>query len=193
MMIFGLGNPGLRYRATRHNVGYIFLDRFAQQYKKRFHSQRGYRIARIVINDETVRLIKPRCWMNLSGIAVSKILHGHDEDFLVVVDDVNLPLGRTRLRSKGSDGGHLGLRSIVSELNTEDFWRLRIGIGLPHEDYACYVLNSFRRDEKRTLHDVIKEAIKGVKLLIRGDFTSAQNYINSVDLTDAYGNNRESG
>jgi PTH1 family peptidyl-tRNA hydrolase len=109
VMIFGLGNPGLRYRATRHNVGYIFLDRFVKQYKKRFHSQRGYRVARIVINDETVRLIKPQCWMNLSGIAVSKILQERAEDFLVVVDDVSLPLGRTRLRGKGSDGGHLGL------------------------------------------------------------------------------------
>lgn len=193
MMIFGLGNPGLRYRATRHNVGYIFLDRFVKQYKKRFHSQRGYRVARIVINDETVRLIKPQCWMNLSGIAVSKILQERAEDFLVVVDDVSLPLGRTRLRGKGSDGGHLGLRSIISELNTESFWRLRIGIGQPHEDYACYVLNSFKRDEKKTLHDVIKETIKGVELLIRGNFTSAQNYINSVDLTGGYQDARKSG
>ncbi len=182
MIIFGLGNPGLRYRATRHNVGYIFLDRFAKQYKKRFRSQRGYRIARMEINDETVTLIKPQCWMNLSGNAVSKILHERTGGFLIVVDDVNLPLGRTRLRSKGSDGGHLGLRSIIDELSTENFWRLRIGIGQPHEDYARYVLNSFKRGEKKTLHAVIKETIKGVELLVRDSFKSAQNYINSINI-----------
>lgn len=184
MIIFGLGNPGLRYRATRHNVGYLFLDRFAKQYKKRFRSQRGYRIARMEIDDEVVTLIKPQCWMNLSGIAVSNILRKCTENFLVVVDDVNLPLGRTRLRSKGSDGGHLGLRSIIDELRTENFWRLRIGIGQPHEDYARYVLDSFDRDEKKTLHAVIKEVIKGVELLVRDGFTSSQNYINKITIND---------
>lgn len=184
MIIFGLGNPGLKYRATRHNVGFIFLDRFAKQYKKRFRSQRGYRIAKIEINDKKTRLIKPQCWMNLSGIAVSKILQERTEVFLVVVDDVNLPLGRARLRSRGSDGGHLGLRSIIDELSTENFWRLRIGIGQPHGDYARYVLNSFKRDEKKILHAVIEEAIKGVVLFLRNNFTNAQNYINSININD---------
>ncbi len=193
MIIFGLGNPGLKYRSTRHNAGYIFLDRFAKFNKKRFRVQRGYRKAEIKINKNIVILIKPQCWMNQSGIAVSKILQEMDGGFLVVVDDVNLPLGQMRLRSRGSDGGHLGLRSIIGSLNSSDFARLRIGIGRADEDVALHVLSTFKRSEKKILYAVITEAIKGVELLVKDNFTGAQNYINSVDLTEGYQDNRKSG
>ncbi len=193
MIIFGLGNPGLRYRSTRHNTGYLFLELFAKMYKKRFRVRRGYRIAKIEIDTRSIALVKPHRWMNQSGLVVSRILKDLDDEFLVVVDDVNLPLGKIRLRRRGSDGGHLGLRSIIDELNTMNFLRLRIGIGQPHGDYASYVLHAFRRDEKKILRTAIREAIKGVEILVRDNFLKAQNYINSVDLTDGYQGNRKSG
>ncbi len=193
MIIFGLGNTGLRYRATRHNTGYMFLDLFAKSYKKRFRLRHHYRLAQVEIDTRYIFLIKPQCWMNQSGLAVSRILQDRGDEFLVVVDDVNLPLGKIRLRRRGSDGGHLGLRSIIDELDTANFWRLRIGIGQPLGDYARYVLRAFRRDEKKILNAVLRKAIKGVEILVRDNFVKAQNYINSVDVTDGYQANRGSG
>lgn len=184
MIIFGLGNLGLKYRSTRHNAGYLFLDRFAKLYKKRFRTQQGYKIAKIKIDRNVVYLIKPQCWMNQSGMAVSKILQKIDRQFLVVVDDINLPFGKIRLKSKGSDGGHLGLRSLGNTLKTSNFPRLRIGIGVPNEDAALYVLSRFKRKEKKILNAVIEDGIKGVEILIRENFTKAQGYINSINFSE---------
>jgi PTH1 family peptidyl-tRNA hydrolase len=122
--------------------------------------------------------------MNQSGVAVAHILGLYERPFLVVVDDVNLPLGRVRLRSKGRDGGHLGLRSITGNLGTENFPRLRIGVGRAGEDVAAYVLDSFTRQEKRLLNKIIDEGIRGVKMFIKEDFARAQNYINSINIHD---------
>ncbi len=183
MIIFGLGNPGLKYRATRHSAGFIFCDRFARLHNKRFRSRRGYRIAEIEIYRDSIELIKPQCWMNQSGRAVSHILQERDEEFMVVVDDINLPLGKIRLRSKGSDGGHLGLRSIIDSLKSSYFPRLRIGVGCTAGDVSTYVLDNFRREEKRILMSVIDEGIKGVMILVRENFGKAQSYINAIDLT----------
>jgi len=186
MILFGLGNPGLRYRSTRHNAGYLFLDLFAKEHRKRFRTLQGYRITKVVVNGQKVELIKPLCWMNDSGIAVAAILEKRDEDFLVVVDDIALPLGRIRLRAKGSDGGHLGLRSIINILGYSDFPRLRIGVGYNDEtlDVASYVLSPFSRSEKKLLRSVMKQGIKGLKMIFTDGFLKAQNYINSVDLTE---------
>jgi PTH1 family peptidyl-tRNA hydrolase len=183
MIIFGLGNPGIRYRNTRHNIGYIFLDYWIKRYRKRFRTQRGYKIAMIKINQSVVRLIKPQCWMNESGTAIASILQEMKGRFLVVVDDINLPLGKIRLRRKGSDGGHLGLRSIINMLERTNFPRLRIGISRPNENTAVYVLNSFKRREKRILKNVIDEGITGLEILLKKGFAPAQQYINSIDLT----------
>ncbi|MCK4453338.1 aminoacyl-tRNA hydrolase [candidate division WOR-3 bacterium] len=182
MIIFGLGNPGLKYRSTRHNVGYIFLDRLAKQYKKRFYTKQGYKIAKIGISKNKIYLIKPQCWMNQSGFAVSMILQERHEDFMVVVDDVNLPLGKIRLKSRGSDGGHLGLRSIIDARGNSNFPRLRIGIGCPINDVADYVLSPFKQREKKILMSVIEKGIKGIEVLVKDNFTKAQNYINAIDL-----------
>ncbi|GAJ24578.1 unnamed protein product, partial [marine sediment metagenome] len=173
MIIFGLGNPGLKYRSTRHNVGYIFLDRLAKQYKKRFYTKQGYKIAKIDISKNKIYLVKPQCWMNQSGNAVSEILQEMDGDFLVVVDDVNLPLGKIRLKSRGSDGGHLGLRSIIDSRGNSNFPRLRIGIGCPINDVANYVLSPFKRREKKILMSVIDKGIKGIEVLLKDSFTKA--------------------
>jgi PTH1 family peptidyl-tRNA hydrolase len=121
--------------------------------------------------------------MNQSGIAVANILDSCEKPFLIVVDDVNLPLGKMRLRSEGTDGGHLGLRSVIECLETTNVPRLRIGIGRAGDDVASYVLDAFSRKEQRLLNKVIDEGITGVTILLKNDFVKAQNYINAVDLT----------
>jgi PTH1 family peptidyl-tRNA hydrolase len=183
MNIFGLGNPGFKYRSTRHNAGYMFCDTMAKMCHTRYRVRRGYKVAAVKINGRSVNLIKPICWMNQSGIAIAGILQNLDRDFIIVLDDFNLPLGIIRLRRKGSDGGHLGLRSIITTLGRSDFPRLRIGIGCPDNDVMTYVLTPFKRHEKSLLNTVIKEGVRGIEIMLRQGFVKAQNYINAIDLT----------
>lgn len=183
MIIFGLGNPGLRYRATRHNAGYLFLDRFAKHRNIKYHTARGFRIATTRIASRKIQLVKPQCFMNDSGLAISRFVEDSQHTILVVVDDINLPLGRIRLREKGSDGGHLGLRSIIDELKSSDFPRLRIGIGLSDKSVTYHVLSRFTRPEKKILWQVIDNGIIGIEILFRKGFLKAQDHINSIDLT----------
>ncbi|MDH4210497.1 MAG: aminoacyl-tRNA hydrolase [candidate division WOR-3 bacterium] len=182
MIIFGLGNPGLKYRRTRHNAGYLFLEQLARTSKKRFVDKRQYRQTKLRIRNTPVQLVKPNCWMNQCGLVVRDLLRGEKDDFLVVLDDVNLPLGRMRLRSNGSDGGHLGLRSLIDSLGTCDFPRLRIGIGQPSIDTEDYVLESFNSGEMRILVRVLKHGIEGIRILVRDGFVKAQNHINSIKI-----------
>jgi PTH1 family peptidyl-tRNA hydrolase len=184
MIIFGLGNPGLRYRHTRHNAGHLFLERLAKHYKKRFSRRQYYTKSVIAIDTTEVILVKPKCWMNLCGSTVQRVLERYDEDFMVVLDDINLPLGRMRLRSKGSDGGHLGLRSVIDALRSTDFPRLRIGIGQPESETEDYVLSRFTTAERKTLLEVIDEGINGIQIMVGQGFVRAQNHINAVDIKD---------
>jgi PTH1 family peptidyl-tRNA hydrolase len=122
--------------------------------------------------------------MNQCGMVVHSMLQGEKQDFLVVLDDVNLPLGRMRLRGGGSDGGHLGLRSIIESLQTYDFPRLRIGIGQPSIDTEEYVLERFSAGEMRVLNKVLKHGKSGIRMLFNDGFSKAQNYINSINIGD---------
>jgi len=184
MIIFGLGNPGLKYRRTRHNAGYLFLEELARASKKKFINRQLYRQATLRIGRKYVRLIKPNCWMNQCGMVIHNVLQGGMRDFLVVLDDVNLPLGRMRLRGGGSDGGHLGLRSIIESLQIYDFPRLRIGIGQPSIDTEEYVLERFTAEEMRVLKMVLKHGESGIKILFNEGLGKAQNYINSFNIED---------
>lgn len=184
MIIIGLGNPGLKYRNTRHNVGQIFVDRLAKKYGGRFKTKRGYRISRLGKLSPHLKLAKPICYMNTSGPVVAGLVEKEGrEDFLIVLDDINLPLGRIRLRGRGSDGGHLGLRSIITTLNTENFARLRIGVGQPVEDAAEYVLASFSKDEKKRLDQVLEHSFQGIEILAARGLEPAQNFLNAVDVS----------
>ena len=122
--------------------------------------------------------------MNQCGSKISAVLGEDKPKFIVVVDDINLTLGKLRLRSKGSDGGHLGLRSIIDELQTENFPRLRIGIGQPQIDAADYVLRRFNAAEKRILSKVMSKGVRGIRILVSEGFVKAQNYINSINIGD---------
>ncbi len=183
MIFIGLGNPGTRYRSTRHNAGYLFVERMVRKHKKKFAARLGYKSSTLRVGREEMIIIKPICWMNQSGEAVRKILMNKTEDFLVILDDLNLPLGKIRVRPNGSDGGHLGLRSIIEALGSSDFPRLRIGIGPATADAVTYVLEPFTRQEKKILMAVIDKGIEGLEILVRKGFAKAQNFINSVNLS----------
>ncbi len=188
MIIFGLGNPGLKYHWTRHNVGFIFLDRLAKKFKKRFVSYPEYKESTLIIEKKEIKLIKPLLLMNRSGIVVSHILKKYPDEFIIILDDINIPLGRMRFRAKGSDGGHLGLRSIIEALNTEDFPRLRIGIANEDSierkiDSADFVLSPFDRDEIKVIKLVIDKAIEGIEIFVSQGFERAQNFINATNFT----------
>jgi len=182
MIIFGLGNSGLRYRYTRHNAGHLFVERLARHYKKRFSRKQHFTKSIVTIGTTETILIKPKCWMIQCGSMIKRILGGHDKDFMVVLDDINLPLGRMRLRSKGSDGGHLGLRSVIDALQTVNFARLRIGIGQPEIEAEDYVLSRFSAAERRVLLKVVDEGIKGIQIMVGKGFVRAQNHINSINI-----------
>lgn len=179
-----MGNPGSTYRLTRHNIGYRVAERFARHYKKRFRTKQGYQIAVVMLAHKAIHLLKPLCWMNRSGTVVKHYVGQTHKDFMVIVDDINLPLGRMRLRRRGSDGGHNGLRSVIEEMATDNFPRLRIGIGHQGRDLAEYVLSRFTSSEKKILNEIINKAVEGLVIFCTRGLQQAQAFINSVDLTE---------
>lgn len=180
-LIVGLGNPGHLYRKTRHNVGFMLLERVAKRIGARFDKR--YCKSRISEVNEVI-LAKPYTFVNLSGKAIKCLLNRLSiapQEMLVVCDDVALPLGRIRIRRKGSDGGHNGLRSIINEVGTEDFPRLRIGIGREGiKDLVAFVLGEFSNEEKIILDKVLKVAIEAVECILREGLESAMNKYNPL-------------
>ena len=155
-LIVGLGNPGKEYENTRHNTGYIFIDSFAKKLNITFDKEKFNGLyAETTINGEKILLVKPLSYMNLSGEVVGKFVNFFKidiNDILVISDDLDLEVGRIRLRSKGSSGGHNGLKNIALHLNTEDFKRLKIGISNNKLiDTKDYVLGKFSKEDKETI------------------------------------------
>jgi len=183
-VVVGLGNPGPKYHGTRHNIGYAVVDYLAagpgvSSFRNRFQSQ----VAEMTEGGEQVLLVKPETFMNLSGRAVRPIMDFYKlevKDFLVVCDDIALPVGKLRVRAKGSDGGQKGLRSIQEHLGTADYGRLRIGIGAPgeYEDAADYVLSRFSPGERPVIEDAIAAAAQGVLLWVRQGIDVCMNRVN---------------
>ncbi len=169
-LIVGLGNPGERYENTRHNLGYRVIDSLASKNNKGFKPGKGdYLFCEIEEEKETnFFLIKPLTYMNVSGEAVVDALDHFGlerENLLVLCDDVNLPLGKIRIREKGTDGGHKGLKSIIYHLNSIDFARLRMGIGEASQgmDLEEFVLREFDQDQKETAERMIEKACTAVE------------------------------
>ena len=172
-LIVGLGNPGERYFGTRHNVGFNVVDLVAKQRGIVFEScavdavlakERGF--------GATVMLAKPTTYMNLSGVAVRDLCHYYrvdHGDLLVVADDVNLPLGKLRIRRHGSDGGHNGFGSIIDLLSTDRFDRLRLGVGRGdgRSDLASYVLNRFEQEESKEIDRAIERAAFAIDVFLK--------------------------
>ena len=189
-LVFGLGNPGKEYERTRHNVGFQILDVLARRYGVSFSSHKYKALAAGVrIGDERVLLVKPITFMNLSGEAVAPIVHFYKvplTEILVVYDDLDLPLGVLRLRPKGGAGGHKGLKSIIQHLGSNEFPRLRVGIGRPpgRMDAADFVLRPFTKEEEEIMALVREEAADAIELWVREGLERAMNRVNSLKLAD---------
>ncbi len=184
--IVGLGNPGERYRRTRHNVGFQVIDALAS----RSGVTHGGEIAEAWmaparIADADVLLVKPLTFMNRTGLAVGQLLAlrgGAPADVVAIVDDVALDLGRIRVRARGTHGGHNGLRSMIDVLGTEDFARVRVGIrkGEMPEELAEYVLDPFPTEDERTVEDAVARAADAVECMLREGTQAAMNRFNGT-------------
>lgn len=183
-VIVGLGNPGFSYRRTRHNLGFMVVQGLAGRRRMRFRRGRFRSSqARGRIGKEEVLLVRPMTFMNRSGISVGGVVRECGcslEDVLVICDDVNLDLGKLRLRRDGSAGGHKGLESIVEHLSSQAFPRLRIGVGAPTEgeDMVSYVLRGFRRSEMSVVRDAIERAVLAAETWVYHGIEEAMNRYN---------------
>ncbi|MHB0912037.1 MAG: aminoacyl-tRNA hydrolase [Armatimonadota bacterium] len=182
-LIVGLGNPGREYHGTRHNVGFEVIDALAKRHRIQVRSRRGKAlIGTGSIEGEPVILAKPTTFMNLSGQAVGDLARRHRlnaEDIVVICDDVNLPLGKLRIRAKGSAGGHNGLKSIIHSLGTQDFPRVRVGIGTPRRDMVDHVLSRFARAERPAVQESVEAAANAVEAILKSGIEAAMNSFNA--------------
>lgn len=183
----GLGNPETKYLKTRHNVGYRVIDFFLEKFEELFHLKtRHGKLWEVSIHGERIVMIKPTTYMNLSGRAVRWVLkeEGLDPETMVVFhDDMDLDLGRIKIKWKGGDAGHKGIRSIISYLQTDAFFRVRIGIGRPPENREAseYVLSPFTQQEKKTINDAMARIAEGVEIWSEKGTINALNYLNRRD------------
>ena len=189
-IVVGLGNPGAQYERTRHNIGWMVLDRLADRAgwagKGRTRDAAAVAMGRFRGLDLTI--VKPLTFMNDSGRAVRKVLareHAPLGDLLVVADDFALPFGKLRFRETGGPGGHNGLRSIVDELQTEKFSRLRVGIGAPSLGFIDHVLAAFEPDERQRLDGLLDAAADAVEEWARHGTSKAANRFNMFELRPA--------
>ena len=180
-LLVGLGNPGLEYRETRHNVGFMVLDRLAADGRAEFRRERSWRAEVARVGD--LLLCKPQTFMNLSGQAVramSDFYKVSPQETLVVLDDLALPLGKLRFRASGSAGGHNGMKSIMERLGTMEVPRLRIGIGdKPGPDAAVdHVLGRFDLEEQPVLEQSLARAVEAIETALAKGFSAAMNSFN---------------
>jgi len=165
-VVVGLGNPGKRYDGTRHNVGFAVIDSLAESPRAgRFQSRFQAQVCELVEDAGKLLLVKPETFMNLSGRCVREVMdfyHLPLTDLLVVCDDINLPLGRLRVRAKGTHGGHNGLRDIQNHLGTTEYARLRLGVDAPRNEAIDHVLGRFSAAERKVIDDAVLLASQAV-------------------------------
>lgn len=183
-VVVGLGNPGKQYHGTRHNVGYAVVDVLAAGPQAgRFQSRFQAQVAELFEGEHKVLLVKPETFMNLSGRSVRQVADFYQvpvTDLLVVCDDVNLPLGKLRVRAKGSHGGHNGLRDIQNHLGTTDYPRLRIGVGAAEGgELVDHVLSRFRPSERPLIEDAVTLAAQAVAVWIHQGIDVCMNQFNA--------------
>jgi PTH1 family peptidyl-tRNA hydrolase len=182
-LIVGLGNPGEKYKLTRHNIGFMVVDQIAKKFNCSFKRRFKYSITTFGSFQKKIILIKPTTYMNLSGKAVNKAIRKYNialSNLLIVSDDLNLPLGKIRLSSSGSAGGQKGLKSVIECLNTEKFPRLRVGIAGENKisDIVEYVLSPFSKNELTRVKQVKNDGSLCVMHLIEFGINSAMNEFN---------------
>ena len=186
-LVVGLGNPGAQYANTRHNTGFILLDSIAARIGARIDRTRFKAlVGEGSIGGAHVMLMKPQTFMNLSGEAVREaaaFYHIDPANVIVIYDDICLPVGRLRVRGKGSDGGHNGIKSIIYQLQSDAFPRIRAGVGErpnPEYDLADWVLSAFTQTEREQLQKTADAVFAGLELIIKGDLPAAQQRCNGA-------------
>lgn len=182
-VIVGLGNPGSEYKDTRHNVGFMVIDLLISELKARsMRVKQRASVKKAVWAGEEVLLVKPLTYMNLSGEAVAPLLRSNRlsaADLIVVYDDLDLPLGRVRIRSQGSSGGHKGMKSLIAHLGTQEFARIRLGISHPGaEEVVDHVLSPFTRSEMELLSPALHKAKDAAKTWVSDGIEKAMNTYN---------------
>ncbi|MBQ8600356.1 MAG: aminoacyl-tRNA hydrolase [Clostridia bacterium] len=184
-MIVGLGNPGKKYENTRHNAGFMALDILEKEWGATpFGNKKTATLSKARIGGKEVLLVRPLTFMNLSGNAVNEVGSYYKippENIIVIADDVSMAVGRMRIRDKGSDGGHNGLKDIIRVLGTNQLLRIKIGVGQkPHPDYdlADWVLGRFPKEDLPALKEVLKTVPDAAKLLLDKEIAKAQNQFN---------------
>ena len=180
-IIVGLGNPGSEYERTRHNTGFMVVDRLASKHNIEIKKEKSKALFGTgEINGEKVMIVKPQTFMNLSGESIRPLADYYKvdpEDILIVYDDISLAPGQLRIRAKGSAGGHNGIKSIIAHLGTQEFPRVKVGVGEKPSrmDLADYVLGHFSKEERATMDDAVKEAADAVCEIVNVGIAQAMN------------------
>lgn len=184
-LIVGLGNPGIEYQFTPHNLGFLTIDCLANDVGAEVRNRNCRALtARAVIEEQQVLLAKPETYMNLSGMAVRELVGRYEvdpaKDLIVIYDELDLPLGRIRIRQRGSSAGHNGMESIIGALGTQEFLRVRLGVGPDKKvsDGAKYLLSPFRKAQLKVVDEIIDTASEAVRVILKEGPGAAMNRFN---------------
>ena len=185
-VIVGLGNPGKKYENTRHNAGFISIDALAERYGISISEKKHKALCGSgVIEGNKVLLVKPQTFMNLSGESVRSVMDFYkidpEEDMLVIYDDISLAPGNIRIRKKGSAGGHNGIKSIIAHVGTQNFMRIKVGVGEKPSgwDLADYVLGHFSDEDNEKIKEIMPDVMQAAALMVQGDVDKAMNDFNA--------------
>lgn len=184
-LIVGLGNPGKEYDGTRHNIGFAAVDYIADKYNIELNRIKFKGVfGEGFIDGKKVILLKPTTYMNLSGESIREVINFYkisNEEVIVIYDDISLEVGRLRIREKGSHGGHNGIKSIIANLGTDVFPRVKIGVGAPKGNLVSHVLGKFNEDEIEILRETIKASSDAVSIMVKSDTKEAMNKLNGFN------------
>ena len=184
-IITGLGNPGKEYEGTRHNAGFMAIDHLADKYQISMDTRKHMAyLGKGIINGQKVILAKPQTYMNLSGESIRSLVDYYkidpEEELIVLYDDISLDPGNIRIRAKGSAGGHNGIKNIIAHLGTQEFPRIKVGVGdkPPRMDLADYVLSRFSKEDREKMEQAFKDAADAVEVMITEGADAAMNRFN---------------
>ena len=184
-LIAGLGNPSSRYEKTRHNIGFDVIDAVSDRYNIEVKEKKAKALCGSgFIEGQKVLLVKPQTYMNLSGDSISALMNFYKLDpareLIVIYDDISLDVGQLRIRKKGSAGGHNGIKNIIAHLGTQEFPRIKVGVGdkPPRMDLADYVLSRFSQGERRLVDEAAAESVEALALMVQGRIEEAMNLYN---------------
>jgi PTH1 family peptidyl-tRNA hydrolase len=191
-LIVGLGNPGIEYQFTPHNMGFLAVDRIAEQAGVRVNNRNcRAQAGRAALEGQEVLLAKPETYMNLSGASVRELVREYDanpeQDLIVIYDELDLPFGSIRIRQRGSSAGHNGIASVIGALGTQEIQRIRLGVGPDHPvgDGARYVLSQFKKSQYPMLDEVLDAAADAVRVILKEGIASAMNRFNRKEATSS--------